>query len=180
MTAPSKTNPQGPSLDDLLSRVEAATGPDGELDAALWLRFVPGTTRKATTVNHPKGPYIIDETREHFRLVTVPAYSASLDAALALCERVLPGWAWCAAGPDAETSEPLCWATLAGPVRMVKLDWDGPPEPDRETITSYAMTPALALLAALLKAVQAQSQGQFHDGSTLESQAPTKMDGDPK
>lgn len=56
-------------LAELLVRVKAATGPDREIDRAI------------ERLEH--GPDVIPFT---------PAYTASIDAALALVERVLPGW----------------------------------------------------------------------------------------
>jgi len=78
-------------LTTLIDRVRAATGADRELDAALWLAFEPGATRRQSTVKSSKGlwpDYEIDETRDRTgRLVIVPDLTASLDAALALVER---------------------------------------------------------------------------------------------
>ncbi|TAA49054.1 hypothetical protein [Shinella sp. JR1-6] len=82
-------------LSSLISRVEKATGPDRELDAMVWLEMTPGATRKFTKVKSETDlwpPYTIDETRAaDGRLIIVPAYTSSIDAAVALAERVLPG-----------------------------------------------------------------------------------------
>lgn len=132
-----------PTHADLLARVEAATGPDRELDAALWLDFTPGATRRASTVKSSKGlwpDYTIDETREAGgALIVVPAYTASLDAALALVERVLPGWVWSVGN----------LASGGGQAYLMRAQ-------SAALIGGKASTPALALLAAMLKALMAQ------------------------
>lgn len=77
-------------LNELIERLEKAAGPDRELDAVIWLAVVPGARRKATTVNHHAGPYVIDETRDATgRLITVPSYTGSIDAAVSLAPE---GW----------------------------------------------------------------------------------------
>jgi len=55
-------------LQGLLERVRTAKGPDGEIDYAIYRQL-----------------------REYTGL---QSYTASIDAALALTERVLPGWCW--------------------------------------------------------------------------------------
>jgi len=78
-------------LTDLLARIEAATGPDRDLDRAIgfaldgWelsgdaenLIYVPADV--TYYADHPGGMY--------------PSFTESLGAALALVERVNPGWA---------------------------------------------------------------------------------------
>ncbi len=56
-------------LRELLARVEVATGPDVRLDRAINAMFPDGELGS-------------------------PYYTASIDAAVALCKRVLPGWVW--------------------------------------------------------------------------------------
>lgn len=118
-------------LQALLARVEAATGPDRALSNAIRAALFPP---KAEVIEHEG------------HLVTLPAgwgsgfepdLTGSLDAALALVERVLPGW-------ELElTSEfrddAVIWRVMLGdPLRGM----DG-----------ESSTPALALLAALLRAL---------------------------
>lgn len=147
MTAPS-------DLTALLARVEAATGSDRELDADLWLQLTPGATREATPVNHPKGAYVIDETRQNGRLIIVHSFTASLDASLALVERVLPGWkvsifiGHLTGAKDGKGSR----AELHSPKRYKAHDGTGMKWP-KVAACYYAPTPALALLAAMLKAL---------------------------
>ena len=85
-------------IGELLARVEAAAGPDRELDSSIAL--LCGWTHE---VNHA-------EDYECWRnpdgkACYLPRYTASIDAALALVERVLPGWMWrvatCSVSDDA-------------------------------------------------------------------------------
>lgn len=72
-------------MKDLIAELERATGPDRELDAKIWLAVTPGATRQSAPVNHPKGAYVIDETRDGSgRLIIVSPYTSSLDAAMTL------------------------------------------------------------------------------------------------
>ncbi|HET6518667.1 MAG TPA: hypothetical protein VFG47_02470 [Geminicoccaceae bacterium] len=95
-------------LSDLLQRVRAATGHDPDLDAAI-------------------------AGLEH-RAAEVPAYTASVDACLALVHRALPGWGW-HVGYDARGVIPYA-AVSKGRARH----------------EAGAPTVPLALLAAILRA----------------------------
>jgi hypothetical protein len=63
-------------LDELIARVEKATKPDREIDLALWDVFV----RKWTGLPYEAGS------------AEAGPYTESMDAALGLVERMLPGW----------------------------------------------------------------------------------------
>jgi hypothetical protein len=83
-----------PSLIERLKRAE----PDRELDALIWLSVVPGTSRKFLSYIHQTSGRNceIDETRElqpdgSRRLVVVPKYTESVDAALMLIPK---GYVW--------------------------------------------------------------------------------------
>ena len=58
---------------DIIARLESATGSNFKLDWDIHRMFDP-------------------KHAERFDIP--PNYTSSLDAAIALCERVLPGWAW--------------------------------------------------------------------------------------
>lgn len=84
-------------LCSLVARLQQGT-PDRELDTLIWLSVVPGTTRTLIRyVHRPTGrPQEIDETRElqpdgRRRLITVPRYTESLDAAIGL---IPTGYVW--------------------------------------------------------------------------------------
>lgn len=109
------------SLQELLDRVKVATGPDREIDGRLWCAFTPnrkfiGMAKSGQTrgdfepggFNPASGmtPGMVFErtdfkgTREDIQkhggriqqFTSSPAYTSSIDAALALVERKLPGW----------------------------------------------------------------------------------------
>lgn len=80
-------------MTDLITRLSKLDAPDREVDAEIYILFnIPA--ERAGRIDYsngmvgwwPKdGPYV--------SAVTVPAFTASVDAAIALAERVLPGWA---------------------------------------------------------------------------------------
>lgn len=132
------------TLTQLADRLEKAAGADRELDADLWLAFTPGASRKQSPVNHKASgtTYVIDETRDAtHRLITVPEYTASIDAALALAERVLPG----------KIIRIEINPTLGAHVRIEPVDG--------RTIGSAALavTAPTAILAALITDLQQQA-----------------------
>lgn len=83
----------------LLERVEAASGPDREIDALVWLALEPDCVNSRQfwlwRSARPKGEQdrALSDVRLAFARRHAPEITASLDAALALVERVLPGWA---------------------------------------------------------------------------------------
>lgn len=81
------------TLEALLARVEAATGPDQELDGDLAVALEGWTLRK---FEGDKRPYWRDakhSNQENYfaRKDGPPRYTASIDAAVALVEKKLPG-----------------------------------------------------------------------------------------
>jgi hypothetical protein len=125
-------------LQELLSRVEKAEGPDRELDREICLaaRENVSTDPLSGFVWRPNGGGGWSD---------VPDLTASLDAALALVERVLPGSYVELSGPrkylHIPTPVPNRWKAY-----IATFNHDG----DK---TGWAATPALALLAALLRAL---------------------------
>ena len=133
------------SLTSLIERIEAATGGDRELDAEIWLACTPGATRdKWSYVHRATGrECTVDETRNATdRLIIVPSYTTSIDAALTLLPE---GNDWSLFFDNG--------AALAG---------CQPASEDGCDITDTpGATPALALLAAILSARQAaDTEGQ--------------------
>jgi hypothetical protein len=94
----------------LIERLEKATGPDRELDAAIWAATLPRDGVGIDGYGLPDGAHYEYRPCEDGRvemLVSLngergvtranrpsPEYTASLDAAVALVEKVLPGWWW--------------------------------------------------------------------------------------
>ncbi len=128
---------------ELAEWCEAAEGPDRELDAQIWLACVPGSTRSELRYWHAAigKECVIDETRQaDGRLIVVPAYSASIDAAMTL---VPEGWFCMVANGYDKKGKPCLVKSTAF---ICPLDNIAGAEPVNAT------TPALALTAACLRA----------------------------
>lgn len=128
------------ALRDLLRRVESATGADALLDRQLAITLGAYTFEKR---GRDRRAWFYPADKEWFyRRDIAPPYTASLDAALALVERVLPGW-----GFYLRRDKDGCGCGLVHPEfpRVTPGHQEAP-------------TPALALLAALLRALDTQSQ----------------------
>lgn len=133
-------------LGRLLARVNVATGPDSELDQDIAMQVVG--MKPTIRIGHE----ILGNEREvpgH-----VPRYTASLDAALALVNRVLPRWQIALAGPwfyaphTATPGRPIWCAEIAR-----DTEDDGLGYKEVNDLPWSAATPALALVAALLHAL---------------------------
>lgn len=84
------------------------------------------------------------------RVIQKAFTGTSLDAALALVERVLPGWHWSLSSIDCIGPHGIPEKAVA---EMGPLNWsDDPRVPPPENIIAGASTPALALCIALLRA----------------------------
>jgi hypothetical protein len=141
------------SLHELLERVKAASGPDRELDAAIHMAVLPDDFASKIM----RGDYATHSWRLGSGGVSyvspnsggtsggshpVAAYTASIDAAVALIERVLPGCEW-----DVSTAS----GGRAGyEVEIVR--------PHGGAWTRPGPTPPLALIAALLEAKIAEDK----------------------
>lgn len=139
---------------DLIDRLEKAEGGDQDLSLAVNLALEGGeaVTYTANYIMEPRWAIRRQSANHVGGFAKEPNYpvTESLDAALALAERVLPGWLW-----DVTTI-----TTAIGGIRKplaVVMDPDG----DNDDIRTYgsAATPALALCIAILKA-RASSEGE--------------------
>jgi hypothetical protein len=125
-------------IQGLLERVRAATGPDAALDAEIALAFgaavEPAERNALGDIRVPAWWTMPGASREEWPHRKTPwPLTASLDAALALVERVLPGWRKSISELQADEWEGSIW--------------------DRGCVTErygLARTAPLALLAALL------------------------------
>lgn len=146
----------------LRDRVLAATGTDRELDVDVCLalgidpthggeasgfigvdtvyRFTSGMPLSEAAAKYP-------DWKTHAAIsYRVPEITGSLDAAVALCERVLPGWPWSAyGGGGADPDKP-----------SVNVWPREQPFPAALDVSEEAATLALAFLAATLSALIAQ------------------------
>lgn len=90
------------SLSSLISRVEKCTGPDRELDAAVEVATFPVFlsadenmyAKPCRRDDHCAPGHFWYVQRSGMSLRAAEPYTASLDAAVALVERVLPHWPW--------------------------------------------------------------------------------------
>ena len=126
---------------DLIERLEGASVGSRELDAAVWCALCPGgatynASRKRVTYFDKSWATIRD----------FEPSTTSLDAALALAARVLPGWEFGTYINRPDINER----------RFTKIDahrWqDVGPENAFACTSSQAATPALALCIAILRA----------------------------
>ncbi|AWC25409.1 hypothetical protein CO731_04904 [Aminobacter sp. MSH1] len=134
---------------DLIARLEALTGPDRLSDANILWAVDPEAFKsdEGDDADHLKPSYCYGRSgwtmnradRAHLDRIPVPRLTASLDAAVALVERVLPGKTVLIGWGQTEQTVP--WARV-GP-------WS---EPD-----ATGATPAIALLIATLKAMEQQN-----------------------
>lgn len=118
------------TLSDLITRVESATGPDREIDAAVaevvlgWRPYQVADFISSTAWFAKDGE----------RTVEVPLYTASIDAVEALIRREMPAFSIVVSGPR---SDGRFWGEVGRGY-------------------AEAATPALALLLAFLRAVEAR------------------------
>ena len=152
-------------LTSLIERIEAATGGERELDAEIWLACTPGATRdKWSYIHKATGrECTVDETRDATdRLIIVPSYTSSLDAALTL----LPEGLWWRGGTCSVSSEATVCPDHNGPHRErllrecqpTELIWDEGIETELRPGSNNALI--RALLASILRARQAAQSGQ--------------------
>ena len=129
-------------LRGLIERVEKATGPDRELDAQIYI-WVHGLRANAPVL-----------------WTQVAPYTNSLDAALALVEKMRPGYRWgvssvaikIGAYPDGKTAYGegfRAHVTKNSPLRPMPSTADAP-------------TPALAIILALLRSLDTDNKGAAH------------------
>lgn len=140
MTAP--TTPDRETLERLAERCEQATGPDRKLDVAIWLEIDPrnrsgwlGAYQRNMGLR-AKGslPPTFEQWLAKATVSVVPAYTASLDAAMTLVPK---DHSW-EAGSEGLVDKPyahiMCW------------------EDGQLSHCNAAATPVLALCAAALRA----------------------------
>jgi len=139
-------------LPSLIARLREADGPSRELDAAVFLALgyheEPDGSMFGTVWCKDGVVYCGAQTAQGF-------VTRSLDAAVALAERLLPGWMIALYQTHREflsPDEPAWGASVAGPIRWVRDDEYGYDEPCFNHSEGRSVTPALALLIAILTA----------------------------
>jgi hypothetical protein len=162
-------------LGDLIARVDGATGPSREIDFRIayqlgwrfngWNPWAPDDSSPSDEAFarmeglaghwHEPGDRFarIDEDPGEDRWDEPPEWSASLDAAITLCERTLPGW-FVNLG-DLDPTDKRAVATLAATGYPDEPHFHGLAPPRQY---------AIALLSALLRALQASTPLPAADG----------------
>lgn len=148
----------------LIERVEKLDGPSREVDARLAVVggyvVMKGTDERGYSFFQSpvkRGDWaflsgckdgIDDAYRALGKCLSTPSFTASLDAAIALCERVLPGWFW---RVGRTSLFPNGWAYIS------RMHPDHCTEKDEASCSDgKAATPAIALVLATLRALEAQ------------------------
>ena len=138
-------------LQELLARLEAAQEADRVLDAALYCALLAPDCK--ASISRPGFVAITDDDPSRWRYNEAQHYTASIDAALALVERALPGAWWTLRHAGGAPPSGFAIAELYRP--EWRYDASGP-------------TPAIALLIALVRA------------KIAEASTPAPTDGQPK
>jgi hypothetical protein len=81
-----------PTLKALRDRIKGLEGPDRKVDAALWVFIGLDEREEVHCRSWCRMDGRTDLTREHFISAWASSYTESIDASLALVERLLPGW----------------------------------------------------------------------------------------
>lgn len=133
----------------LLPRIEGGTGADEALDAEIVAHFNNAIVKRYPPTDDfgPRDRWQFwSKDGTHFLgsegKFPVPAYTSSLDDALALVERMLPGWGWTVYSATPHTK---ARAVLVQPEY-------------RQQVGEHGSDPCRAVLAALLRALQEQSK----------------------
>ncbi|MGN6773055.1 MAG: hypothetical protein ACTHJQ_24890 [Rhizobiaceae bacterium] len=122
-------------IEALIERLEGLTGPDREVDAEIGAHFGDPHGRREYVDYEARSVEIHQEIAEH--------YTASLDAAIALVGKVLPGWSG-----DVDICHPIADSGKVG-ARLF------PPEPGWANYAGEGPTPAIALLISMFRALAA-------------------------
>lgn len=122
-------------MNDLIERIEAASGPDRELDAQICIAI--GLSQD-NSIACQDGWCVGSATNPNPHLS--PAFSASIDAAMSLIPRPTDDGNYTFAVGDCHENEYDSWACVTEP------------PPSSVDHRAHAATPALALSAAALKA----------------------------
>lgn len=165
------------SYAELLARVKALTGPDREVDAELYNMLVCEAGRIAFKVQDWSSEPGSRLPRYHDGWLAghsttdkyadgLERYTGSIDAAIALVERVLPGWAWkfgtCCVSDDAwltpDFNSPIHGERLQAefPNLVAGSLWDRGVDIDRRPAGNVP----LAIITALLTAIEAKEAGE--------------------
>lgn len=142
------------TLTEISDLLDKAPGPDRGLD----VRIALATAHPGYAVLDPDCGVIVEPRPEGYveysafrHVITVDQYTRSIDAALGLVERLLPGWTWNLGSENPHHSSPSPWCCLAPP----GVDWD-----EVGVVQGDAPTVPFAILKALIVAlIEKEKQG---------------------
>jgi hypothetical protein len=166
---PSHSPPAPPSLSDLLERLNTVSPDDRTINRDLYWRFERRAAERcfwnaSTGLPKPLGDAMPEGLGKLAVELSAPAYVSSIDAAIGLVVRLLPGWAWSTSyDPPFFGGNPPYGCKLRAPKRGTHGEgrWVlGPTFPR-------------AILAALLTALAA---GQSPEGSARDGATPNQTD----
>ncbi|WP_300573431.1 hypothetical protein [Phenylobacterium sp.] len=129
-------------IEGLIERLEKATGGDRELDLDIAQQF-GWTNTGPNFLGSGIRADLIGFAPSTAMFAAIPACTTSLDAALALVERVRPGWRF-SCGDDHDDTDQPCWARV----------FPAPREQHRGSGNWHGATPAIALLISLLRTLE--------------------------
>ena len=152
-------------LEELIAALERATGPSPELDAKIGATLFAG--EGAYAAKSPfngewcvykgvdrNGREKLYENRSVPHALWIGAYTVSIDVAVALVERVMPGWFW--RGGNVPVGKYERGAYQHGWGHISRTDASNCDRNDE--FTGWASTPAIALCIAALKAKLSQEE----------------------
>lgn len=142
-------------LTELIKQLEKLDGPDRRHDGAVH-NAIFGTEygRNGVSVTG------FSPSAADYGTPVVPAYTASLDAAIALCEWVLPGWSWTILANKPIIGDRYGNVVAEGPfTAFVNNAAFRPEEPDIEHEAKSASSSSIALVIAILRALAEQEKG---------------------
>ena len=142
------------TLSELIERVEKLDGPDEAVDAEICVALQYGGKNSEHAANVRTDPDwngdLLFEIGNMDCCNPIPELTASLDAAIALTERVLPGWFW-RAGRTSLFPKGWAYVSRTHPSHCDRKD-------EASSSDGKAASPAIALLLATLRALSAQER----------------------
>jgi hypothetical protein len=139
------------TLAELIERVEKLEGPDRETDFVIAKACGLIVRSEKTWGNGDTTQVVIDPNHKGRGKGNVRGnVTASLDAAIALTERVLPGWFW-RAGRTSLFPKGWAYVSRTHPSHCDRKD-------EASSSDGKAASPAIALLLATLRALSAQER----------------------
>lgn len=156
------------TIPELIEKLEKATRPDRDLDVQISNLLTPleypvpippispgGKKHYAEAVYSAWGGLAIQQQGNSYAFIEAPHYTASIDAAAQLCERVLPGW-WWKVGTCCVSDDACVAPDFNSPIHGERLKREYHEDVDYTEITDVDQRPpgrpAIALCIAILRA----------------------------